>query len=387
MILPFILLFTTISFAQATVQSVCQLGDRPALNTVENVQQLDQSLCDLHGVKEDEQLKNLTSDTRDVIQRLTGPNNPLKNKEDYDPINDKALASKLRSLQDLLNQRRGAKEFRTEKNDEVSAAMTTLFSSFGTDEARHKNPKGYFQALRNVMSKTAAGAKILECFDRAAPRVSKSSVEFFPKNQKNENIPATFQTRYDEASDSYAKVITLSARTAPENALTILAHELQHACDSENTIKLQDEYRALEAKRNIILGGNSQEEIDASGDAMEAFQAKIDVNTAVDELRAYKTMATFFSEIAAYHPAYFCHQYGIGSIFGTQVTSVGELMSSLEVRIENGSFVHTLIDSYTRDGAFGPWSFYQDDGVDAQGRPLLTTEAKKAITDASFKAP
>lgn len=387
-----IISFALLNFASASVQNVCEL-ERPVLNTVGNLEELDQSLCDLPGLREDSQLQALTDDTRNIIRRLSAPATPTDDFAD-DPLDDGKLVKGLRSISDLLNDRRAPPDFRPVRNDEVSGAMSTLFSSFGTEAARKQNPQGYYRAMREVLSRTTNGARVLECFERSEPGVRGSSVEFFEPGEKRTSMAATFQARYDETRRDYSKVITLNSSNEPALTLTLLAHELQHSCDMQDSMRLQNELRALEEERDRVLGTDaSQEELDASADAIERFNAQINVSDAIDELRAYRMMPEIFSELASYHPAFFCQQYGAGKLFGRQVYNTGEFMSTLENRIADGSFIRTLIDSYTNGGGYDPASFYEIDEStsdwrrDAEGNMIMKPEVKAAITAAGFRVP
>ncbi len=372
---------------------MCEL-ERPVLSSVNNLQELNQSLCDLPGVGEDAQLQTLTNDTREIIRRLSAPVSSNEDNISDDPLDDAALVAGLRSISDLLNERRAPDSFRPVRNDEVSGAMTSLFSSFGTEAARRQNPQAYYQALRNVLSRTTQGARVLECFERSEPGVRGSAVEFFEQGKKRTSMAATFQARYNENGADYSKIITLNSSNEPALTLTLLAHELQHSCDTQDSMKLQNDLRALEESRDRLLGTDaSQKALDASADEIERFNAQINVSDAIDELRAYQMMPGIFSEIASYHPAFFCQQYGAGKLFGRQVYNTGEFMSSLENRIDDGSFIRTLIDSYTSGGGYDPASFYEiDESIsdwrrDAQGNMILKPEVRAAITAAGFRVP
>ena len=378
--------------ASATVQNVCEL-ERPVLNNVGTLQELDQTLCDLPGLREDSQLQALTDNTRDIIRKLSAPESPRDDFSD-DPLDDASLVAGLRSISDLLNDRRAPPTFRPVRNDEVSVSMTTLFSNFGTEAARRQNPQGYYQAMREVLSKTTQGARVLECFERSEPGVRGSAVEFFEPGEKRTSMAATFQARYNETGRDYSKVITLNSTNEPALTLTLLAHELQHSCDTQDSMRLQNDLRTLEERRDRLLGTDaSQEVLDASADEIERFNAQINVSDAIDELRAYQMMPGIFSELATYHPAFFCQQYGAGKLFGRQVYNTGEFMSSLENKIADGSFIRTLIDSYTSGGGYDPASFYEiDESIsdwrrDAQGNMILKPEVRATITAAGFRVP
>ncbi len=387
MILPLLFGLATLTYAQASVQSVCGL-DRPNLSTVNNLSDLNQSLCSLPGIQEDNELQNLTSDTRSIIQNLS-----RQRDDDENPLENKALIKKLNSIADILSNRRAPANFSPERQDPVSASMTTLFTIYGSEAARKQNPQGYYQAMREVLSKTTQGARVLECFERTEPRVRGSSVEFFDETNKPTSMAATFQTRYNENEHDYSKVITLSASYDPALSLTLLGHELQHSCDMQNSMRLQDEYRDLEARKDRILEHGSQEEIDAAMDAIEAKNYETNRADAIDELRAYRMMPELFSELAIYHPAFFCQQYGAGTLFGRQVQNTGEFMSTLETKIHDGSFINTLIDSYTQGGGYDLSSFYETDPAttdwrrDAQGNMILNQDTRRLMTEARFNVP
>lgn len=384
-----LILLTFTSLVFGSVQSVCQL-ERPGVNQVTDLASLDQTLCQLPGLSQDRALQNLTTDTHAIIRNLT---TDKRYTEDIsaEPLDDEKLVKNLFSISRLLNARRPPQNFTPSPVDDISQSMSALITDFGTKEARNRNPQGYYDALKNVLAKTTQGAAAINCFERAEPGVREHKVEFFT-DEASKAFAATFEAKFNEADNSYSKVITLGPDVDPAQSLILLGHELQHSCDTQTSMQMQNGYRALQTRRDAMLSTATSEQIDAFDTEMDNYKARMDIESAIDEMRGYNSMPALFAQLAAYQPEFMCGSYAPQNLFGRQVMSTGEFYSTIETRIANGSMIHTVIDTYSRDGGYGP-GFYQtnpDTGqylLNAQGEKILTPAVVTALRDAGFRAP
>lgn len=376
-----------IGTASATVQSICNLREA-AVRSVENANDLDQNVCSLGEAEGDQQVSELARQSHEIIRSVAAT--VAANTDDIttDPLEDRRVLLSLKAISDRLNARHAPAAFRPQQPGPLNTSLSELITRFGSEDSRRQDKEGYFRALRDVLSKTPTGARVLECFDKTGPRIRRSSVEF-PDAQSERSFSATFEPRYDEAANTYDKIITVSPHENPSQMLITLTHELQHACATDENIALQDEYRRLESAHDKATGSRA---MNATADALEAQQARMNVRQTIDELRAYQVMPQILSEIAGAHPEYFCQQYAITNLFGTQVMSTGQYASTVEAGIADGSFIHTFISRYM-SATFDPGALYQTDEAKGDyrrgpdGKPLFRPEVRAEIEAAGFRVP
>lgn len=370
-----------------SVQEVCG-PESVTVKEVKNVNDLEQSLCGFGDASSDTELRQLTNDTRRIIEKIKAPGSEYSKDISADPLSDLELLRSLKGISELLNSRRAPKEFRPVRQDKLSLGLSELIAKFGTKDSRKLNQQAYYESLRGVLAQTVTGAKVLECFEKVEKGVRKSVVEFPDPKNKTNNFSAMFEPRFDEKSGTYDKVITLSPNENPTQALISLTHEMQHACKTAENIELQAQYRSLQEKHDSNQGDQNE-----TADALENFQAKINVRQTIDELAAYQVMPEILSELALYHPDYFCQNYAITSLFGNQVMSTGQFANTIESGFKDGSFIRTFIDTYSQEASFNPASLYQmneemnDFKRGADGKPLFRPEIKSEIMAAGFRVP
>ncbi len=385
----FLIIFSTPIFS--SVQNICELPSA-SVSKVNNLQDLDRNLCQLPSVLEERPLETLTHETREIIHNLASDPR-FTNDISLDPLDDESLVKNLRSISDLLTGQKAPSTFTPNRDDEISRSMSALLTEFGTPGARMKNPNGYYQAMRNVLSKTNQGARVLDCFERSEPRVTGTSVEFFDAATNESSNSASFESRFNKKQNNYTKVITLNLTDNPDLSLFLLGHEFQHACDNQQTMTLLDGIRNLESTRDHLPSNASRKIFNANADEIEKATAHLTVRNAIDEMRAYRMMPQLFSELAPYHPAFFCHHYGAGNLFGRQIMSIGEYMSSLETQIADGRFIDPLIEAYSIHGGYDPIAIYDTDGESgdykktAQGRKVIRPEVRSEFMAAGFRVP
>ncbi len=384
-----ILLTLTVSFAEATVQNTCAL-ERPAVSTVRTLDDLTQNVCSHSSSSNDQEIQATTEQSLSIIRRLAA--NPVATPEGEapaDPLNNDELVSSLDRVAALITDRRAPAQFTSTRNDEVSTALNQLFVDYPTVERRNGDQQGYYRSLKNVLSKTNQGRRVLECFERSENGVSGSRVVF--ADLGNNAPTATFGLERDD-NGNRIKTISITTVDHPSFMLSLLAHEFQHSCNTQEMITLEEQGSAAMARlQGLIQSPGTDEEMQAAITAQQSIQARSNIRAAIDELRAYRMTPQIFDELAPYHPSYFCQQYYVSGLFGRQILNNGEYMSTLETKVADGSFAHQLIDTYTRINGYDPAAFYEMDATtgdirrDSQGRPVFLAAVREEIEREGFR--
>ena len=386
-----ILLFLlfTISFAEAKVQNTCAL-ERPGVNQVRSLEDLSQNVCSQSESANDQEIRNAAGQTMNIIRELVAnPPAPAEGEEAPDPLSDPALVTSLDQVAALLSEKRAPSQFASTKDDDVSTALTQLFNDYSSPERRNANQDGYYQSLRNVLSKTEEGKRVLDCFERSEGNISGTQVVFA---DLGDNAPtATFGVEPSDAG-KFKKVISITTVDHPSFMLALLAHEFQHACNTQEMISLAANEEASLAKlQGLAQSPGTDEEMAAAIEAHTRNQARGNLRAAIDELRAYQMTPKIFDELAPYHPSFFCNQYYVSSLFGRQILNNGDYMSTLETTVGDGTFVHSLIERYTRINGYDPSVFYEmneetgDLKRDSSGKPILLASVRDEIQREGFR--
>ena len=371
----------------ASVQNICSL-DRPRVDTVTNLSELEDNICEVRDSSNDREITSMSQQSLQILQNLQS-----QAPSQEDPLNNPQLVESLRNVANLVTGKRSPTSFSSERRNALGTSLNQLFGNFGSEAQRKGNQQGYYQAMRAVLSKTREGARVLQCFERLDPGVLKTVVNLA---ESGEAAPsATYEAQYDAASQKYLKIITIGAGDSPALTLALLAHEMQHACNTPEFIRIEREQRDLQTRYQTLVESpyTTQAEADAFEQDFKTKAANANVRYALDELRAYRMTPKIFSELAPYHPEFFCNQYYVSALFGRQILGTGDYMSSVETMVADGSFVYNLIDNYIKGSGYDPTVFYvmdQNTGDiqrDAQGRPLFRQEVRAAITREGFRVP
>ena len=415
----FILLFSFSSGAYAeSIQELCSLPRARAFQ-VADLSDTRSSLCDLVGRNRDPQIQQVLTESLMAIKRLetfapaeaadgdlaslAGPTEAeLGEKQRLEA----ALKTSLGVLSERLSRSTGANvSFTPQRQDDLAKSMESLVGDFGTLEQRWQNPQAYVQRMQEVLAQTSEGKRVLECYNKTENnRISGRRIEFTPREESvGEYGPsaAAYEVRRDPTGNTYSKVVTIDPGPDPAGTLAFLAHEFQHACDTEAFIEQNDIIHAHQLKADALMArlpqdrdpeGPLLEEINALMAAQDTMTRNLNVMLSVSELKAYRMTPKIFKELAVYDPRFFCQGYSTSQLFGLQVLDTGTYMSTLEVLDRDGTFIRSLIEAYTRLNGYDPSSFYQLDEAtgdlrrDSTGKPVFRPEVIQQITQAGFNA-
>ncbi|MBY0515384.1 MAG: hypothetical protein K2P81_00645 [Bacteriovoracaceae bacterium] len=306
---------------------------------------------------------------------------------------------------------------------------------------RRKNQSAYLEDIKAIMATSAIGRQALDCFSQNSAPFKSSEVRFATPEQMN--ILGTFSVEKTE-DGSFKKVLQFNLESSsPDRALSLVAHEMMHACDAGNFAHQENEFEAsqlaLEQRANekteavakilasISANPNlSKKEKARRSELVENYEFNIttkeelegvipaedvavldhviakmreaarsadqvrriaDQNNAISELKVYKLVnVDFFKELAKQSPAYFCNSL-TPSAFQGGIVSTGESRAFLEDSINNQTFINTLIAQYAKSGMFDPYSFYEPK-YDESGSSVMEfslEEIMKRKPDARFE--
>lgn len=379
--------------AHASVQDICSL-DQSKVQNVTNLNELEDNICDFRDSSNDREITRMSQQSLQILQRLqTAPPAVDAEGAPVDPLDNQELVNALTRVANLVTGKRSPATFSPQRNDALGSSMTQLFRDFGTEAQRNANKQGYYQSMRSVLAKTKEGARVLKCFERLEAGASKTVVNFAEPGVASPT--ATYEAQFVEASNSYHKIITISAEDSPSLTLALLAHEMQHSCNTAEFIRFDREQREYFTRIQTIAQtpGTPEEEITRMGMEYLARSTHANVRFALDELRAYQMTPKIFSELAPYHPEFFCNKFYVSSLFGRQILGTGDYMSSLETMVADGTFFYNLIDNYVKGAGYDPAAFYlMDESTgdiqrDSQGRPLFRPEVKAEMAKEGFRVP
>lgn len=386
-------LLLSVSLAHASVQEICGL-DQPAVSLVKNADQLRSNICQLTESANDQEITSTAAQSLEILRRLeTQPAAPSENGEaPGDPLNNNELVGSLDQVGALLTARRSPAQFSTSRNDETARALTQLFTRYGTEAQRRADGQGYYQTLRSVLSRTQEGTRVLRCFEGPDDKVTGTAVEYMEADAAGPT--ATFEPRYNEATNDYTKVITLNLKDNPTLMLSLLSHEMQHSCNTAEDIRIAEQDRAARASFEALMTREPpapDEEMARVGNELVNLQNQSNVRAAIDELRAYRMTPAVFRELAPYAPSYFCDRFYASGLFGRQILSNGQYLSTIETMVADGSFPYQLIDQYTQIAGYDPNSFFEVDEStgdlrrNSEGRPIFKASVRAELEREGFR--
>lgn len=427
----------------STVQKLCGYKNA-GFKRSQEVENLEAAVCTVAARYEDQE--KIQAKAKDVLAILNTMRPSAEDKASpmyafQTPLLDenettKKLDQALEQLSTEINAAQKRTNLKVKGKTPLEQMLINLEKNFGTADQRWKNPEGYMAAMIEVLRHTPTGKRVVDCFEKKdSERIQGSRFEFTAREKSSGENGATLAQfelmPVKGARGTFDKVARIDPGPNAFQTLAILAHEFQHSCntaemtgamleidahvEAENTIRkeylakfkevyLRDPPQAGEAfNKNRDANGKlvskarlwELDEIVAQANALfnkaSQLQAKLDIMRATDELRAYQMTPVVFKELAVVDPLIFCSGTRISTIFTKKPLSLGDYMQSLEEQTADGTFVHTLVDSYSRIAGYDVNTFYDRDPdtfllkTDAKtGLPLLKPEVKEAFKKQGF---
>jgi hypothetical protein len=259
----------------------------------------------------------------------------------------------------------------TFSNTLIGKKLQELNAHFGNSAQRFSNPKAYVDRMLEVLSLSKEGKRVVDCFYKKENKAILGSTFKFSNLEESAGPNGAAHANYALVGkdDGYLKQIFLDPGPDPAMTLIILAHELQHSCNTEEFLA-------------------SMQRLKANGYSDEG-AAKDNIDLALDEMRAFSVMPKIFSDIAKESPAFMCNGRSLNTIFGPQIMSSGEFFSTLEVQLKENKFFDTLVDSYSRIfHSIDPDTLYVKDSAgnfvkDSSGKKVLVPELERRLKNLS----
>lgn len=284
-----------------------------------------------------------------------------------------------------------------------SAQLDKIVSQYTTPQAR-ENQQDYFNEIVKLLELSPSGRKSLECFRMQDPLISRIGVNFTAPQALFEGMIGSVDEEADPAQPGKSIVnLRFDLRNqSPLQAISIVAHEMMHICDSPERLRNTQERVRLRHElgdhnsnmfqpliQQLSEAPNFVEMLTALGEytentgvpderlsvlpegiAREAkqFREKVlrlnqlevthDQNGILSELKAYsEANVNLFKELIELKPREFCNER-TSSNFIPGETTFGTNRALIEQELLDGSFVHRLIDVYSNNG-YAASSFYR----------------------------
>lgn len=395
LLIGLILNFIPYSYADESVSQICSIslgGKR-----LSSIADTKKSICDLVSMAPGSEVERLAIDSLAILDRIQASGEDLRSGQFYQSLDQ--LAHSINTTLDL-----------SESN--LSSDLSLFIKKFNDPEKR-KDQSAYLEDIRGIMENSPLGRKALDCFYGNESNFSGGEIRFIAPDEKT--LLGTFSVE-KESDGRFKKVLQFDLRnSSPDRALSLVAHEMMHACDAERfalddietelardkvsqkqaqlaeivmglqrkisdltTLTKTEKDKAIEKIELFSFGITTSEDLlgvvsgsdldqlenavkDLKAAAQQADDVKrfADQNAAISELKAYKWInVDFFKELAKQSPKYFCNQV-TPSIFQGGIVSYGESRSFLEESINNRTFMFDLIKNYSQSNGYLPQSFFE----------------------------
>ncbi len=396
-----ILMFSTNTRAE-TIAEVCR--NQRVIGPTRTAGELNRSLCELIGNLKGSDEINLARNIVSILTRV-GEATLLKK----DTLLSKNLDTELRKLQNRINENQKTLTAPTQDPAFRRYMNLTQMHSIGTP-LNSGYQSDLIVSLDRVLQTTNTGGRTLACYNseielKSDRELNRGALSPEIPNRKTHpaktialNINFSRVAKYEEAlifdtppilettvkfdtsinekeaaglfhteeigeGRGLRKVLVLNPDSFqdPIMFLLVYAHEMQHGCN------LRKKYQYFQINQHYLGMNNPcanpfatdskkcsafEMRRKSAKDFIEAQQEGI-----IDELRSFRLMADLFKELAIKNPA-ICKNYLVNQPAGffsdgQNIVNNGEFWSSIETKIQNGSFQHHVATYYIRHGYFG----------------------------------
>ncbi len=289
----------------------------------------------------------------------------------------KAVLKNLETLIALNPQKSLANE-----SSPVAKKLQTLFSRFNDKNKRIENPMGYFSLLKEALSTTEVGRKVVSCFEKEHPpstNIAGNQVlilqEAAPtrpwlKSGNGLALGGFFLEPSKGGSKNLLKTIFFDPSQEPLSALSIVGHEMQHSCASEEAAKIEARRRSQE---NAVINGPPK--------LGEPFKAESDQFWLIDDMKALAAEVNLHKELADSLPLIFCSPTPKSVQDLTLVPNVWESMA-FEDRMISGELAAIFANYQAKLDFYSPSSVFQF----AAGKPVRGKTGFKLKADLKKRA-
>lgn len=245
-----------------------------------------------------------------------------------------------------------------ESKKKLAGDIRSFTDRFVSIQARRKRPDEYFDSMKNIISQTSQGKSVVRCFENNPDeRIGGHQVTFIgegPRRPGNDEA-AYLDFRIDK-SDPLKRVIlhmVVDLRTHPVAALSMVAHEMKHAC----------------------LGSTISDHINECTDTDSSECAQYNEAIFADELVAHHFEARIFAEFAESSPEIMCAYKFLDGDNGPQLLSVFHAQN--EEAYQKGELLRLLNDRYTKAGLWQKDDIYDRSSNSRGPKPGLRKRLKR----------
>lgn len=316
--LVFLLLGTSVfsAFAEnrSPIRDICGEPARNSITVARTVTELTES-CELLSENGSEEVARLSTNVLEILQTMTGENSWQTNPE---------LTSAVARLTDAFSESIIPQQ--TENQSNIRGQIEILARNFNTVESRRNDSNGYYSSIRNIIAQTSQGQRLINCLENNPDkRIGGHEIAFIgngPRRAGNDQAAYLEVLNLgDDKLDRKTLVLSLDVRTNPVAAIAMVAHEMQHAC---NTSAICDHL----------------DPCDAGGDCKPYNQTVI-----VDELRAHNLEAQIYAELAEAAPAIMCQYTYIDGV-SRRPMRLADLHAQNQESYNNGWLLGILAPRY-----------------------------------------
>ncbi|MBY0517674.1 MAG: hypothetical protein K2P81_12230 [Bacteriovoracaceae bacterium] len=279
--------------------------------------------------------------------------NRFKDDPEFRIEKDKELLLAIGKLTDAID---GSNVERFKPRNQLSNDIKELALNFQSQSSRAANPESYYKSIKQVISQTSQGERLINCFEKNPDKGIKGfEVKFINNNTRSPgNDQAAYLDYVTDKSDPQKRVnlvMNIDYRTNPIAAISMVAHEMQHACNGAK-----------------VCGPLKQCEEEEICD-------ELDYTIMADELIGHKVESDVFDELALSAPEVMCNYNYVSS---GKVQNLAEYMTSLYENYHSGDLIKQLAPSYIRAQLWPRDLVYKNVGGSVEINPKLSEAIKRA---------
>ncbi len=239
---------------------------------------------------------------------------------------------------------------------QMGSDIRSLARRFGSAEFRAANKEEFYSSVKNIIAQTSQGHRLISCFERPVDTKIKGFRVEFQTPASTAGAGASANLDYvpvpNDPLSRTELVMSIGTDVDPVSAISMIAHEMQHACNAdtvcnhERSCRQSNDQRCLPYSHAIMT----------------------------DELVAHNLEADIFNELAQSSPGIMCTR-GFVSGATASVRTLADHLAEAQEGYHNGTLLNTLAPRYLEAGL---WN-YQDVYVETNGEDNYNPALLQAI--------
>jgi hypothetical protein len=333
---------------RSPIRKICEHPAGPVLSDIRTVGDL-RSTCSNLTENTSPEVSSLAKNVLAVVETVAAdPKDKLRN--------HKELLTEVGKLTDAVS---AATISQAESpREQLAGDIKTLISQYSTVKSRRENSMEYYTNIKNIIAQTPQGKRVIDCFEHNPDkRIKDFKLKFIGSGERNPGNDQAAYLDYNPIPDDPLKrtefVMNIDVRTNPVAAISMVAHEMQHAC----------------------LGSTICDHINECSDTDESECTQFNEAIFVDELTAHHFEAQIFADLAKSAPGIMCSYTYVDGVNGPQ--RLADLHAMNEEAYENGNLLSLLNGRYTGAGLWPRGSVYDPIAVNPGPRESIKERIKK----------